>query len=97
MRARPNPSGDRLVQDYLSRVAAAARHLPKGGGVAFVGRTKAQVEKQVRAMGTDDPGRVMEVLAALGTPEDLVRAERLRIDGTWLAKRNTRANYLVDP
>ena len=95
MRARPNPSGDRLVQDYLSRVAAAARHLPKGGRVAFVGRTKAQVEKQVRAVGTDDPGRVMEVLAALGTPEDLVRAERLRIDGTWLAKRGHDADSVT--
>jgi hypothetical protein len=87
MRARPNLSSDKLVQDYLTRVAAAARHLPKGARVAFVGRTKAEIERQVRAVGTDDPGQVMEVLAALGTPEDLVRAERLRIDSTWLTKR----------
>lgn len=87
MRARPNLSGDQLVQDYLTRVAAAARHLPKGARIAFVGRTKAQIERQVRALGTDDPGQVMEVLAALGTPEELVRAERLRIDSQWLKKR----------
>lgn len=87
MRARPNPSGDRLVQDYLARVAAAARHLPKGARVAFVGRTKAQIEREVSAVGTEDPGRVMEVLEALGPPEELVRAERLRIDSMWFKKR----------
>jgi len=87
MRARPNLSGDQLVQDYLTRVAAAARHLPKGARIAFVSRTKAQIERQVSTVGTDDPGQVMEVLAALGTPEELVREERLRIDSKWLKKR----------
>ena len=87
MRARPNLSGDRLVQDYLARLAAAARHLPKGARMAFVGRTKAQIERQVAAAGTDDPGKVMEILAALGEPEELVREERLRIDSKWLKKR----------
>jgi hypothetical protein len=87
MRARPNLSGDQLVQDYLTRVAAAARHLPKGARMAFVGRTKAQIERQVAAAGTDDPGKLVEVLAELGDPEELVRAERLRIDNKWLKKR----------
>lgn len=87
MRARPNLSSDRLVQDYLARVAAAARHLPKGARMAFVGRTKAQIERQVTAAGTDDPGKVAEILAALGEPEELVREERLRIDSKWLKKR----------
>ena len=87
MRARQNLSGDRLVQDYLARVAAAARHLPKGDRMSFVGRTKAEIERQVRAVGTDDPGQVTEILAGLGTPEELVRAERLRIDSKWLKKR----------
>ena len=95
MRARPNLSGDQLVQDYLTRVAAAARHLPKGARIAFVGRTKAQVERQVRAVGTDDPGPVMEVLAALGTPEELVREERLRIDSKWLTKRGHDADSIT--
>jgi len=87
MRARPNLSGSQLVQDYMTRVAAAARHLPKGARMAFVGRTKAQIDKQVAAAGTDDPGQVVEILAALGEPEDLVREERLRIDSKWLRKR----------
>ncbi len=87
MRARPNLSGDQLVQDYLARVAAAARQLPKGARMAFVGRTKAQIERQVGASGMFDPGRVMEVLAALGEPEELVRAERMRIDSKWAKNR----------
>ena len=80
MRARPNLSSDQMVQEYLTRVAAAARHLPKGARMAFVGRTKAQIDRQVAAVGTDDPGKVAGILAALGDPEDLVRAERLLID-----------------
>jgi hypothetical protein len=87
MRARPNLSGDQLVQDYLTRLAAAARHLPKGARMPFVGRTKAQIERQVTAAGTDDPGKVAEILAAVGEPEELVREERLRIDSKWLKKR----------
>ncbi len=87
MRARPNLSSDQMVTEYLTRVAAAARHLPKGARMAFVGRTKAQIERQVATAGTDDPGKVAEILAALGKPEDLVRAERLRIDNKWLQKR----------
>ena len=87
MRARPNLTGDQMVQAYLSRVAAAARHLPKGARIAFVGRTRAQIEQQAGAEGMADPGKVAEVLAALGEPEDLVRAERLRIDSKWLKNR----------
>ena len=87
MRARPNLTGDQLVQAYLSRVAEAARHLPKGARIAFVGRTRAQIEQQAGAEGMADPGKVAEVLAALGEPEELVRAERLRIDNRWLKNR----------
>jgi hypothetical protein len=87
MRARPNLSGDQLVQEYLNRVAAAARHLPKGARMEFVGRTKAQIERQVGAVDIADPGQVSQVLGAMGEPEELVRAERLRIDNKWLKKR----------
>jgi hypothetical protein len=87
MRARSNLTGDEMVQAYLSRVAAAARHLPKGARIAFVGRTRAQIERQIGAEGTPDPGKVAEVLDALGEPEELVRAERLRIDSKWLKNR----------
>jgi len=92
MRARPNLSGSQLVQDYMARVAAAARHLPKGARMAFVGRTKAQIDRQVAAAGTDDPGKVVEILAALGEPEELVREERLRIDSKWLQKHGRDAD-----
>jgi hypothetical protein len=87
MRARPNLTGDQMVQAYLSRVAAEARHLPKGARIAFVGRTRAQIEQQIGTEGTADPGKVAEVLAALGDPGELVRAERLRIDSRWLKNR----------
>jgi hypothetical protein len=87
MRARPNLSGEQLVQAYLHRVAAAARHLPKGARIAFVGRTKAQIDRQIGADGSADLGKVAKVLTDLGEPEELVRAERLRIDSKWLKNR----------
>jgi hypothetical protein len=88
MRARPNPSGEQLVTDYLSRVAQEARQLPKGARMAFVGRTKALIDRELGRPGTrTDPGRVSEVLARLGTPEDLVMAERTRIDRSWVKSR----------
>jgi hypothetical protein len=87
MRARPSLSGDKLVEDYLTRVAVAARILPKGARMTFVSRTKAQVERQVAGMEMADPGQVAEALAALGEPEELVRAERMRIDSKWLKSR----------
>jgi hypothetical protein len=87
MRARPNLTADQVVQDYLHKVAAASQTLPKGDRIAFVSRTKARVERQVSAAGAADPGEVRQVLAALGTPEELVRQERLRIDSKWLKSR----------
>ena len=88
MRARPNPSGDQLVTDYLIRVAELARGLPKGARMAFVGRTRALVESEVGPPGTrTDPGLVSAVLERLGTPEDLVLEERTRIDRGWVKSR----------
>jgi hypothetical protein len=88
MRARPNLSGEQLVTDYLSRVTQASRQLPKGARMAFVARTKALVEREVGRPGTrTDPVRVSEALARLGTPEDLVVAERTRIDRGWVKSR----------
>lgn len=88
MRSRPNLSGEQLVTDYLSRVAQASRQLPKGARMSFVGRTKALVDRELGRSGTrTDPVRVSEVLARLGTPEDLVMAERTRIDRSWLKSR----------
>jgi hypothetical protein len=88
MRARPNLSGEQLVTDYMTRVAQAARLLPKGARMAFVGRTRALVERELGPPGTrTDPGHVAAVLDALGKPEDLVVAERTRIDQGWVKSR----------
>src|SRR5215469_4418721 len=88
MRARPNLSGEQLVTEYLSRVTQASRQLPKGARMAFVARTKRLIEREVGRPGTrTDPVRVSEVLARLGTPEDLVTAERTRIDRGWVKSR----------
>jgi hypothetical protein len=88
MRARPNLSGEQLVTEYMTRVAEAARLLPKGARMAFVGRTRALVEREVGPPGTrTDPNHVAAVLERLGKPEDLVAAERTRIDQGWLKSR----------
>lgn len=92
MRARPNLSGEQIVTDYLTRVAQAARLLPKGARAAFVGRTRSLVEREVGPPGSrTDPERVIEVLERLGKPEDLVLEERTRIDRGWVKKREGEA------
>jgi hypothetical protein len=92
MRARPNLSGEQLVTDYLSRVTQASRQLPKGARMVFVARTKALVDRELGRPGTrTDPVRVSEALARLGTPEDLVMAERTRIDRGWVKSRASNA------
>ena len=88
MRARPNLSGEQIVTDYMTRVAQAARLLPKGARMAFVGRTRALVERELGPPGTrTDPEHVTAVLARLGKPEDLVTEERTRIDQGWVKSR----------
>ena len=88
MRARRNPSGDRLVTDYLAQVALQARLLPKGARMAFVGRTRALIERELAGPGVrTDPDRVRAVLERLGTPEDLILEERTRIDRSWVKTR----------
>jgi hypothetical protein len=88
MRARPNLSGEQIVTDYMTRVAQAARLLPKGARMAFVGRTRALVERELGPPGTrTDPEHVSAVLARLGKPEDLVLEERTRIDQGWVKRR----------
>jgi hypothetical protein len=88
MRARPNLTGEQIVTDYLTRVAQAARLLPKGARMAFVGRTRVLIDREVGPPGTrTDPERVIEALARLGKPEDLVMEERTRIDRGWVRSR----------
>jgi hypothetical protein len=87
MRARPNPSGEQLVTEYLARVAQEARLLPKGARMAFVGRTKALIERELGPRTRTEPEQVLALLDRLGPPEDLVRDERTRIDRRWVKSR----------
>ena len=81
MKVPGNLPADRLILEYLSRVAAAGnRQLPKGKRMAFVSATRNRIWREIGPGGTADPDRVNEVLASLGEPEDLVTAERARLD-----------------
>jgi hypothetical protein len=81
MKVPANLPADRLILEYLSRVAAAGnRMLPKGKRMAFVSATRNRIWREIGPSGTADADRVREVLAGLGEPEDLVRAERARMD-----------------
>src|SRR5215470_2384208 len=81
MKVPGNLPADRLILEYLSRVAAAGnRALPKGKRMAFVSATRNRIWREIGPGGTADPDRVKEVLTRLGEPEDLVTAERSRLD-----------------
>src|SRR2546430_10382182 len=81
MKVPANLPADRLILEYLSRVAAAGnRQLPKGKRMAFVSTTRNRIWREIGPGGTADPDRVREVLARLGEPEDLVMAERARLE-----------------
>lgn len=81
MKVPANLPADRLILEYLSRVAAAGnRQLPKGKRMAFVSATRNRIWQEIGPGGTADPDRVREVLARLGEPEDLVMAERARLE-----------------
>ena len=81
MKVPANLPADRLILEYLSRVATAGnRQLPKGRRMAFVSAIRNRIWREIGPSGTADADRVREVLAKLGEPEDLVRAERARLD-----------------
>src|SRR5437773_6316421 len=72
---------DRLIREYLARVAEAGMHyLPMGRRGAFVEGTRRRIEREIGADGIGDPARVRDVLSKLGDPADLVRAESARPD-----------------
>ena len=88
MKVPANVSADRLIQEYLSRVAEVGlRYLPKGARAAFVSQTRARIEREVGPAEEADPGRVRQLLASLGEPEELVKRERARIDAARLKRR----------
>jgi len=81
MRRSANLSAEKLVLDYLGRVSSAAqRVLPKGDRLLFVGRTRAAIEKRCGPLAKADPAKVMEMLAELGDPLTMVKAERERLE-----------------
>ncbi len=88
MKEPANASGEKLILDYMSRVAEAGlRYLPKGARLEFVGRTRARIEREAGPGGVADPARVAQVLAGLGAPEDIVRHERARMDADRARRR----------
>jgi hypothetical protein len=81
MRRSANLSAEKLVRDYLGRVSSAAqRVLPKGDRLLFVGRTRAAIEKRVGPLANADPAEVAEMLAELGDPLTMVKAELERLE-----------------
>jgi hypothetical protein len=92
MKVPANLSGDRLILEYLSRVTmAGTRYLPKGSRIAFVGSTRNRIEREIGPGGAADTARVRDVLARLGDPEDLVRAERARLDAERIGAQGSDA------
>jgi hypothetical protein len=74
-------SAEKLILDYLGQVShAAARILPKGDRLLFVGRTRAAIEKRCGPMGTADPAKVREMIAELGEPRAMVKKELQRLE-----------------
>src|SRR6266487_6222818 len=81
MKVPADLSADRLIREYLARVAEAGMHyLPMGRRGAFVEGTRRRIEREIGPGGTGDAVRVRDVLSRLGDPEDLVRAESARLD-----------------
>ena len=90
MKVPANISADKLILDYLARVTEAGlRYLPKGARIAFVGSTRARIERECGPAGLSDTTRVAEVLEGLGEAEDLVKQERARLDAAWVKRRAT--------
>src|SRR5215475_1100280 len=97
MKVPANLPADRLILEYLSRVAAAGnRHLPKGKRMAFVSTTRNRIWREIGSAGTADADRVKEVLAGLGEPEDLVKAERARLDAQTAERLERQAQKKAD-
>src|SRR5215510_8781991 len=81
-------SADRLIREYLARVAeAGTRYLPMGRRGAFVQSTRRRIERQIGPGGARDAEHVRDVLARLGEPEDLVKAERARMDAERIKRQ----------
>src|SRR5262249_40720914 len=97
MKVPANLPADRLILEYLSRVAAAGnRHLPNGKRMAFGRTTRNGMWRQIGPAGRADEDRVKEVLAGLGEPEALVKAERARLDAQTAERLERQAQKKAD-
>jgi HAAS domain-containing protein len=66
---------DRLVNDYLDRLEAAARSLPAGRRRELVEEVREHIETDLAREGRQDEAVVRNVLERLGPPEAIVAAE----------------------
>lgn len=64
---------DRLVEDYLRRLADAAEPLPEGRRTELVVEVTAHIA-EARAEGAVSEGEVREMLTRLGSPDEIVAA-----------------------
>ncbi len=64
---------DRLVDDYLRRLAEAAEPLPEGRRTELVGEVTAHIA-EARAEGAESEAEVREMLTRLGSPAEIVAA-----------------------
>jgi hypothetical protein len=66
---------DRLVDDYMRRLAAAAAHLQASRRAELVAQIREHVEAALRQEAAHDETAVRNVLERLGPPEEIVEAE----------------------
>lgn len=79
---------DRLVDDYLRRLEAAAAHLPRERRAELIGEIEEHVDAALAEAG-DDEAAVRNVLERLGSPEEIAAAagaapERGRLEAVAL-------------
>jgi hypothetical protein len=67
-------TADRLVEDYLQRLEATARHLPADRRAELVLEIREHIDHALSETGTEDELAVRNALERLGPPEDIVAA-----------------------
>src|SRR5688572_33198169 len=65
---------DRLVDDYLRRLEAAAAHLPRARRAELVAEIRDHVRDAIGDQEVADDAAVLNVLERLGSPEEIVAA-----------------------
>lgn len=67
--------GERLVKDYLDRLADAARPLATGRRRELVDEVREHIETDLARMGRHDEATVRNILERLGSPDAIVAVE----------------------